>query len=429
MHVSTPDTQPKLAAGMSADADTIDAAKRACAQCAEGLESPADLACVFFSPHHLTSISDLAATVQRTLGPRTLVGVSAEGVIAGDIELERAPGVSILAFHLPGVEVRPYATEQFPVLDETPESLFMLRDVVGAGEDLRCIMMFIEPFSTPFSRVLTHLNRATAGGGGGPIVGGLASASGTAGGNALFLNDRIIKTGGVGVSLRGPLRVDCLVSQGCRPFGPPMVVTKAQGNAILELGGVRAVDAIQMVLQDQGESRHKLLAGGLFIGKAPAVRHDAYGRDDFLMRKALSIRAEEGSVITGDAVHVGQTIRLHARDAAAADLDLSMLLDKQKLYDKPRGAMLVASHGRGRRLFKQSHHDARAVTRSFRQAASGEQLAKPGIPYYTADQTPAVPVAGFFAAGEIAPIRGESFVQTQSACLTLFRSADPAQGH
>ena len=164
MHVSTPDTQPKLAAGMSADADTIDAAKRACAQCAEGLESPADLACVFFSPHHLTSISDLAATVQRTLGPRTLVGVSAEGVIAGDIELERAPGVSILAFHLPGVEVRPYATEQFPVLDETPESLFMLRDVVGAGEDLRCIMMFIEPFSTPFSRVLTHLNRATAGG-------------------------------------------------------------------------------------------------------------------------------------------------------------------------------------------------------------------------------------------------------------------------
>jgi len=185
---------------------------------------------------------------------------------------------------------------------------------------------------------------------------------------------------------------------------------------------VRAVDAIQMVLQDQGESRHKLLAGGLFIGKSPAVRHDAYGRDDFLMRKALSIRAEEGSVITGDAVRVGQTIRLHARDAAAADLDLSMLLDMQKLYDKPCGAMLVASHGRGRRLFKQSHHDARAVARAYRQAASGEQLAKPGIAYYTGDQSPAVPVAGFFAAGEIAPIRGESHVQTQSACLTLFRS-------
>jgi len=421
-----------MAAGVSGTLDTISAAYQASEQCMNGLGDQLgngpDLAVVFFSPHHLTSVSQLSTAIRRRLLPKNLVGVSCEAVIGGSQEYERAPGISILAARFPGVEIKTFATEQFPVSDESAESLFMLRDVIGASEDLRFTLLLGDPFSLPLIKTLPDLNRARVGGGGangnGVIFGGLASASMTAGGNALLLDDRIVKSGGVGVSLKGNLRVDTVVSQGCKSFGPAMVITKAKNNLILELGGKPAIEAIQKVLDDQGKARHQLLAGGMFVGIVIDETKKRFGRDDFLIRKVMGVHPEEGAIAVADLVKTGQTIKLHTRDAVTAHDDLSMLLDAQKLHEKPKGAMLISCNGRGRRLFKDRNHDAQTVSKAFSQAAAGEELSKPGTAYYTGQMTPPVPLAGFFGAGEIGPIGGRSFVHGQTACVALFRERE-----
>ncbi|MBL9000391.1 MAG: FIST C-terminal domain-containing protein [Phycisphaerae bacterium] len=425
MQASSSQLEIRTAVGVSGNPETVHAARTACEQCVEGLggQSEIDLALVFFSPHHLTSVSQLSATIRRRLSPRHVIGVGAESVIAGSTEYERAPGVTIMALRLPGVTIKPFTSEQFPASDDSAESLFMLRDVIGASEDLRFTLLFADPFSIPLVRLIPDLNRARVGGNG-LVFGGLASAAATPGGNALFYQDMIVKSGAVGVSLAGPLRVDAVVSQGCKPFGSTHIITRCKGNLIFELGGKPAIEAVQNSLNEQGDARHRLLAGGLFIGRVIDEYKSRFGRDDFLIRKVIGVRPEEGAIAIADFVRVGQTIRLFTRDAVAADEDLGMLLDQQKLYSKPKGALLITCNSRGRRMFKERHHDAVAVVRAFRGPVAGEELSKPGTPYYGGSPAPDVPLAGFFASGEIGPVSGNSFVHGQSAAVALIRTPD-----
>ena len=416
--------QVSLSAGLSGAADTMSAAYQASEQCLAGLSSRGpsvpDLAIVFFSPHHLTSVTQLAMAVRRRLGCAHMIGVSCEGVLGGNQSLERAPGVSILAASLPGVSIRTWSTEQFPVSDGSAESLFALRDVMGVDEALRFSLLLADPFSTSLIRTLPDMNNARIGGNG-VIFGGLASASMTAGGNALLIGDRLYKYGGVGVSLSGNLRVDTVVSQGCKPFGPAMVVTKARSNLVLELGGKPAIEAIQEVLNQQGEVRHKLLATGMYMGIASDEQKERFGRDDFVIRKIMGVRPEQGAVAVAELVRTGQTVRLHTRDASVAREDLAMVLDAQKLHEPPLGVLVATSAGRGRRLFKDGPSDVHAINRSFAKSIGGEELSKPGVGYYTSKVSAQLPLAGFMSASEIAPVGGRSYAHQQTASLAIFR--------
>jgi hypothetical protein len=73
-------------------------------------------------------------------------------------------------------------------------------------------------------------------------------------------------------------------------------------------------------------------------------------------------------------------------------------------------------------MFSSKNHDAAAVAKAFSNAPGGEELSKPGLVIDPAAESP-IPLAGFFAAGEIGPIGEESFVHGHTACLALFRDA------
>src|SRR5205085_871170 len=63
------------------------------------------------------------------------------------------------------------------------------------------------------------------------LVGGLAGAGGP-GANRLFADGEVVEGGGVGVVLSGDVQVRTVVSKGCRPIGPAMVVTRAEGDVV-----------------------------------------------------------------------------------------------------------------------------------------------------------------------------------------------------
>jgi small ligand-binding sensory domain FIST len=109
------------------------------------------------------------------------------------------------------------------------------------------------------------------------------------------------------------------------------------------------------------------------------------------------------------------------RDATTASEDLALLLDGQRLHEPPIGALAFTCNGRGTRLFNAPNHDAAAISKAFAHPRAAEDRAKPGRPI--PDPRAAVPLAGFFAGGEIGPIGDGVFVHGQTASVALFRTA------
>ncbi len=422
-------TDLRFASALSSNADTRLAAEQVCEQAGMRLGSGGvDLAVLFFSPHHVAGADDLVRIVRERLGPVCLVGASAESVLAGPIELERAAGVSLMVARMPGVQMHAFSSDDFPPLDADPTVVSgRLAEALALGADTKGVMLLMDPFSAPVVRLLPSVNAALAARGVPrvPVFGGMASASRSAGGNVLIQDRRLMHAGSVGVTFNGPIRIDTVVSQGCRGIGPTMVITKARGNIISELGGRPAYTVIRQLVDELDPSDRKLLEGGLFIGRVINEYKERFGRDDFLVRSVVGVDQSSGAIAVGDLVRVGQTVRAHVRDARTADEDLSLLLDAQKLHTRPLGAICVTCNGRGTQLFDAPHHDAAAICRAFGPLTAGEELAKTGRVIDPTGEEVAgadpLPMAGFFAAGEIGPVGGQSFLHGQTASVALFR--------
>lgn len=417
------------AAGTSGHPDPAVAIEHAVERCTAGLNGArADLVFVFFSMHHVGAAGALAYVAQNRLSPGTLLGCSAEAVLGGETEIENAPGVSVLALGLPGVRLDAFTTDVLAIPREPGSPLTPARiDAAGIGSDHRATVLLCDPFSVPLAQLLATLGQARAKPVGddrpAPIIGALASAGSRPGANALLFNDRVLKSGGIGVSLSGNVRVDSVVSQGCRPIGQPMLVTGVKGQMITSLGGRPAFGVLHELIDAMPEARRQDLGRGLFLGRAVSEYKERFGRDDFVMRNVIGVDRDHEALAVADLLRIGQTVQFHVRDATTADEDLALLLDAQKLYDRPAAGLLFSCIARGTRLFSRPHHDARAVSRAFAAPPQAEERAKGGTPLRANDPS-LMPLAGFFAAGEIGPVGPEVGVHGQTAALALFRPRD-----
>ncbi|MBL9032397.1 MAG: FIST C-terminal domain-containing protein [Phycisphaerae bacterium] len=417
MNASTSSTMLRMASGVSGSADGVSAAEQVCEACAGALGAgEVSLAILFVSAHHVPVAGAIAEVVRRELRAECLLGVSAEAVVGGRQELERGPGVSLLAARLPGVELTPFTADALLPYDETTED-GRSRLARGFGAGGAGTILLVDPFSVPMTGLLPALSRSA--GRGVPIVGGLASAGSSPESNVLVLDDKVYRSGLVGVSLRGAVRLDAVVSQGCRAIGANWIVTSAKRNMVLKLGGRPALEVVREMVESMPEGDRTLLERGLFLGRVIDEYKDRFGRDDYLIRNVVGVDPAHEAIAVNDFVRVGQTVRFHLRDATTADEDLAMVLDAQQLREPPAGVMLVTCTARGRRLFNRPHHDAAAVSRAFGGPLAGERLSKGGEEIDT--ERPGVPLAGFFAGGEIGPVGGESYLHGHSACVAMFR--------
>jgi small ligand-binding sensory domain FIST len=357
-----------------------------------------DVAFFFFSAAYRSEAAAMVERLWLELDPQCIVGCSAEGIIGGEKEIERAPAASLLAAEWPGVRAHPFHVPHGQwrqlLLDE-PESL---KQRLAIGEDTRAIIGFGDPYTTPVNQFLAALDERCPHA---PLIGGMASSANGPGENILVRNDETLDDGLVGVSLSGNLVVDAVVSQGCRPIGTPMVITRGKGNVIEAIGGRPPMTALRDILQELGEEDRGLLEHGLFIGKAISEYRDTFGRGDFLVRNLTGADQQSGAVAVNGDIRVGQTVQFHVRDAATADEDLRLLLGKQQTR-RPAGALLFSCNGRGTRMFEGACHDV---------SVSRELL-------------PDTPVAGFFAAGEFGPVGGRNFIHGHTASFALFRSPE-----
>ncbi|HEX8912003.1 MAG TPA: FIST N-terminal domain-containing protein [Humisphaera sp.] len=355
-----------------------------------------DVAFVFFTGHHNPSAERLVERLWLKLDPQCMVGCSGEGVLGGDLEVERQPGLAVLVGQTPGVQLHPFHIgddlDWRHVLTDEDE----LTERVGYGPLTRGVIGFGDPFSTPVSQFLAALDGACPNA---PLVGGMASSGREPGTNLVVRNDQVFDEGFVGVSLSGPLRVEPVVSQGCRPIGKPMVITKSHDNVIEQLGGRPALEMLRQTVNAIGPQEEKLLANGLFVGRAISEYRESFGRGDFLVRNVIGVSEADGTVSAADYVRTGQTVQFQVRDAATAGEDLAALLEARRSGEPPAGALLFSCNGRGTRMFDVACHDIGQARRNL----------------------PQTPVAGFFAAGEFGPVGGKNFIHGHTASLALFR--------
>jgi small ligand-binding sensory domain FIST len=385
------------AASHSFEADPVAAVEQAASGVRRDLGPGAiDLVVAFFTRELATPAEALGETLQRALTPACRVGVSGGAVVSGDREIDRGPALVLLAGRLPGVEVKPFILEPSSWGVAIDDPLEFARHTPSL-EKAELVMLFGDPFSLDVERVLQAFNRHAPGV---RVVGGMASAGTRPHANLLVLNDWAAHEGGVGVALAGDLRADVVVSQGCRPIGPPLAITRAEQNFILELDGMPALERAEQVLRALPESEHPHLEHGLYVGRLARAREES-GRGDYLIRNLLGADRDRGALAVGDRVTEKEQVRLHVRDAGIAIEDLEMLLSPQAFDTKAQAALMFSCNGRGRAFFGSPHRDSATL-----QSALGG----------------GVPAAGFFAAGEIGPVGEKNYLHGQTASIAILRA-------
>jgi len=387
----------RFASALSTLTDSSAALAEVCGTAREQLGGKADLAMLFFSPHHLAAAERLALDACELLGTENLLGCNGEAIAGVGREVENEPAMSLWTAAWPEVTTSLLHLE----FERTPEGGVIQGwpdELAGEWPAGTFLLLLGEPFSFPVDLLLERFNEDRPGV---PIVGGMASGSHSPGENRLLFGRETFREGAVAALVRGPVRLRTVVSQGCRPIGRHYVVTKAERNIIYELGGRPALLQLKELFDTLPNREQVLVQSGVHVGRVVSEYQDRFEQGDFLVRNVVGIDPNAGAIAVGDYIRPGQTVQFHVRDQETATAELKQLLAAaQAAGPAPAGALLFTCNGRGTRLFQQPHHDAAALAHAFGN----------------------IPLAGFFAGGEVGPIAGQNFLHGFTASVALFEA-------
>lgn len=403
-----------FSSAISTRSKTAEAVAEAVDAIGDHLGGAADMVVAFFSSDHAANCDRAAEELAVRLGTNNVLGCTGESIVGRGREIEASSAVSVWAGRIPGLQTWPMhlrfeRTAEGGTIVGWPDSL---PETWPSGSFL---IVLGDPFSFPADAMLERLNDdrpAT------PVVGGMASSASAPGENRLLLGSQAHDEGAVALLAHGP-RLTTVVSQGCRPIGRPLVITKAEQNVIHELGGRAALLQLKEIFDQLPNHEQALVQRGLHVGRVISEYQDHFEQGDFLIRNVIGIDPGRGSVAIGDFVRPGQTVQFHIRDEKTADDEFRQMLARVRM-DSPTAhggrsaglpsgcancaALLFTCNGRGTRLFSQPDHDAGAI-----QQALGD-----------------IPLAGFFAAGEMGPVGGKNFLHGFTASVAILDGGEPA---
>jgi len=319
-----------------------------------------------------------------------LCGCTGSGLIGTEHEAEASEGFSLLFLHLPQAKVRAVPLSQAQVETSQGDSFWH----EAAGGAAGAWLALANPFRFDADTWLREWNSAFPGA---PVLGGLAS--GPRGDEDVTVFGPTIgqTSDAMAIALDG-VRLETVVSQGCRPIGEALPVTRADEHLLIELGSRPAYQVLEQAFNTLADADKQRARGNLFAGLAVDEYKEQFGRGDFLVRNILGADPATGAVVVGAHPRTGQTLQYQLRDAKSADEEIKSLLAPLAARDeKPIASLLFCCNGRGKHLFGTPDHDAKAV----------------------ADALGAAPSTGFFCNGEIGPVGGSNFLHGYTASIGL----------
>jgi small ligand-binding sensory domain FIST len=357
----------------------------------------AHLAVLFAHPRYVPHIGEIIEAAKKAAGAQHLLGCTGAGIIGADREVEEKPALSLLVGELPDVTIYPFHLAEKDLEESTGPAFWHYQLELEPSRQPQFVLL-IDPFTTRAMQLVDALAEAYPQA---PMIGGLASGAQQPGENRLFIDGKVYDEGAVGIGLTGRVALRTVVSQGCRPIGEPLTVTRAEKNIVFELAGRPPMKILQEMLPQLPTRDRDLARSALFLGRVVNEYQEEFSRGDFLIRNLLGSDPQSGALAVGDLMRTGQTVQFQVRDAQTADEDLHHLLAKERsdlARKQPHGALLFSCLGRGERMYGTADHDIRVVQ----------------------EHVGPVPTAGFFCNGEIGPIGNRAFIHGFTSVIGLF---------
>lgn len=187
---------------------------------------------------------------------------------------------------------------------------------------------------------------------------------------------RVVSGGASGVMFSSRVAVATGLSQGSAPLGEAHQITSARGNVLITLDGKRAIDVLMEDVGCDTEEQLHRLAG--HVNAALLVPGSDTG--DYVVRNLVGIDMQRGLVAIGDMIEPGGRLMFCGcgQDAAVRDLR-RMVSQLAQRSGPPSGALYFSCVARGPNLFGPNAEEVK--------------LLREGMG--------AVPMAGFYANGEI----------------------------
>ncbi|MGD9806859.1 MAG: FIST C-terminal domain-containing protein [Hyphomicrobiaceae bacterium] len=321
-------------------------------------------------------LHEMVATLKRTTGIATWVGTAGHGICGNGIEYWARPAATALTVRLAEGS---YSTLPSLETPETVESTARLGSAPGLGV----------VHGDPRNGKVVELVEALSDVSGAYLVGGLTSANDS---YAQITGSRVVDGGISGLLIGGRLSIAVGLTQGCSPIGPVHEVTRCEGQIAAMLDQQSAYD---VMCEDIG------IAEGADPRPWLANVHAAFpvkgsNEADYVVRNLIGIDPRQGLVAIAESMHPGDRVMFVRRDAESASKDLDRMLAglRSRLSAPPKAGLYYSCVARGPNLFKQEHHEMRAIREVF-----GD-----------------IPIAGFFGNGEIS----EDRVYGYTGVLTLF---------
>lgn len=357
-----------------------------------------DLLTVFVSSHHAARFEELSHLLLREFEGSYLFGCCGAGVIGGGREIEDRPCLSLTGASLPGVRMKGVHLDAAQIPPVYAETRVWEDTMHLTANQQPSFLILADPFSFETESFVKGLDRVYPNA---PKIGGLASGARQVGGNALYLGNRMYRSGAIALALTGNVQVDPIVAQGCRPIGDPMFVTVSHENLLRELDGHAPRDVLANMFEQLTPADRELLTESLFLGLAMRPDASQYVPGDFLIRNIMGMDPQTGALWVNAHVPVNSVVQFHLRDAttSAHDLERALTHYQTSTHSGPAcGTLLFSCAGRGYGLYGQADHDSNAFRRLI------------------AD----VPVGGFFGNGEIGPVQNATYLHGYTSSFAVF---------
>lgn len=382
------DTAPRFAAAHASHPELSMALGLALASLAARAPAAPTLGWCYLSDHHGSQAEAVLTALGRAHPGVAWVGAVAAGVCAEGVEYLDEPAVVLMLCDLPRAHFRVFSGHR-PLQPE-------------AGFRPHLAQVHADPGTPELAGLLDELAGRVDGG---YLFGGLSSARG----RALTFADGVCPGGLSGVAFSAEVALLARISQGCTPLGPARTITEGGRQLVRALDGEPALDRL---IEDLGLDparprdavaalRRTLVA---LADPPPAGRPAGPARFGAEQRVRHLIGLDPGAraLAVADHVEAGQRLAFCRRDVEAARRDLLRLgaevrsalepdelpLDGRPLEGGRRmvGALYASCTGRGG-----PHFGAPSAELQLLRHALGGGVGAPELP-----------LAGFFAAGEIA---------------------------
>jgi len=383
--------------GLSTERDAVRAALEAGRRALSALDGAPPSWCVAFAnSDHAAALPALLETLTQVTGTPYLAGCSGAGVIAEGREVERGPALGVLAVASDRLQATPF------LFHDEGDGGFAAG--LRLGQRLQAsrgrndlVLVWPDPLHVRPDRLLqgmgTHLEQV-------PVAGGAAAGHPMEAPTFQFSGTEIGTASVAGLRLGGALRHAVAVSQGCRPLGEPLRVTRAHQNLVFEVEDRPVLEVLRDRLPESLGEDPAAAAESLFVALLPEAGEVAVRPGEYLVRNILEADSDTGVLAISEHVEEGQYLLFALREPAAARHELGRVLASAVAERRARDirfGLYFNCRARGRALYGTPGVDAAILSRAL----------------------PGLPILGFFGNAEIAPLRGTNHLFTYTGVLVL----------